>query len=88
MQAPDFLNGLFEAIGGVLVWLNVRRIWIDREVKGTEWKVMFFFTAWGVWNLWYYPHLDQWVSFVGGLVMVVANIVWVTLVIRFRKAKL
>jgi hypothetical protein len=35
-----------------------------------------FFSSWGYWNLFFYPALDQWLSFVGGLLLVVANTFW------------
>jgi hypothetical protein len=35
-----------------------------------------FFTAWGWWNVMFYPALGQWCSFAGGLFMVAANAAW------------
>lgn len=43
------------------------------------------FTLWGVWNIYYYPSLNQWCSFAGGLVIVAANALWVGLMLRYRK---
>lgn len=86
-MTPDLINGLFECFGGALIWLNVRALARDREVKGVDWRVMFFFTAWGLWNMFYYPHLGQWASFVGGLVIAAGNVAWVVLVISIRRAK-
>jgi hypothetical protein len=36
-----------------------------------------------VWNLYYYPHLDQWWSFAGGLVIVAANVLWIGLMVYY-----
>lgn len=44
-----------------------------------------FFTAWGVWNVYYYPALNQPLSFYGGLFVVVANAVYVWMMIFYRK---
>lgn len=85
MSTPDLINGLFEAIGGITLWMDVRRLLRDKIVKGVVWQFRAFFFAWGVWNLFYYPHLDQWLSFGGGLVIVIANCVWVALAIRYRQ---
>ncbi len=81
----DWINGLFEGIGGVLTWLNVWRLWQDKSIKGVSWATWAFWAAWGIWNLWYYPSLDQWWSFVGGLIVVSGNVTWVVLGWRYRK---
>jgi hypothetical protein len=83
----DFGNGLFELIGGFCVWQNVKRIRQDKQVKGVDWRVTGFFTSWGFWNLWYYPSLSQWLSFLGGLVIVAGNVVWLAMAIKYRNAK-
>lgn len=87
MNIPDIVNGAFETIGGLLIWLNVRAILQDRTVRGVDYRVTWFFTAWGGWNLFYYPSLDQWASFAGGLVIMAGNIVWLALTLRYRVAR-
>ena len=80
---PDGINGLFELCGGLIIALSIRRVLIDKCVRGLSvWHVAFF-AAWGYWNLFYYPHLDQWLSFVGGLVVVAGNSVWVVLLVWY-----
>lgn len=76
---PDLINGLFESIGGVLLFLNVLRIVKDKRVQGLSLIPVSFWSLWGFWNLFYYPHLDQWVSFAGGLLVVGMNTIWVCL---------
>lgn len=78
-MTPDLINGLFELVGGLLLAINVRRLWIDREIAGiSPWPVAFF-TSWGFWNLFFYPHLACWWSFAGGLLVVAANAAWLVL---------
>lgn len=62
---------------------NCQVILRDKGVRGVDWRATAFFTAWGAWNLFYYPHLGQWLSFSGGLVIVAANAVWVSLALRY-----
>lgn len=83
-MTPDHINGLFELIGGLLIWANVVRLARDRQIRGVDWRVTGFFWAWGLWNLFYYPHLGQWWSFAGGLMIVVANCAWLALAWRYR----
>lgn len=90
MQVPDLINGTFEALGGITSWMNCWQLYKDKEVKGVVWQFTLFFFTWGVWNLYYYPHLGQWLSFIGGLVICSANLVWVGLAvfyIYFRREK-
>jgi hypothetical protein len=54
-------------------------------VKGVHWIPTGFFTAWGFWNLYYYPHLDQWLSFFGGLFIVAGNFSWLILMVMYWK---
>jgi hypothetical protein len=53
-------------------------------VKGVSILSTTMFTAWGFWNLFYYPHLGQWWSFTGGLAIVAANALWVALMLKYR----
>lgn len=81
---PDVVNGLFEGFGTFFVYGNVRQILKDKQVKGIWWPAIAFFTAWGYWNIFYYPHLGQWVSFVGGLGVVAMNTWWIVLLFKYR----
>jgi len=81
----DTINASFETIGGILIWLNVRRLWHDKLIRGIDWQVTGFFWAWGLWNMIYYPSLHQWASFFGGLLMISGNTVWIALAIKYRK---
>lgn len=86
-MSPDIINGAFELISGMAMWADVRRLYLDRQIRGVYWPLRVFFAAWGLWNLFYYPHLDQWASFVGGLFLVIANIAWVGMALRYRLKK-
>lgn len=74
---PDQINGLFEAAGAMFVLNHVRRVWLDRAVAGVSLLSTAFFTGWGLWNLYYYPSLNQLYSYYGGVALVVANTLWI-----------
>jgi uncharacterized membrane protein YfcA len=84
LQTPDLINGLFEFIGGLSVLNNCRILFRDKQVKGVSIFSTVFFTSWGFFNLWYYPSLDQWMSFAGGLIICVANALWIFLAAHYR----
>lgn len=85
-MTPDLINGLFEFGGSVLLWMNVRQLMRDRGHRGVYVPATAFFAVWGLWNLYYYPNLGQWLSFAGGCSIVVANITAVVLMLRFGRA--
>ena len=83
MLLPDTINGLFEGVGSVFMGFNVARIVKDKCVRGFNWSTCAFFGAWSLFNLFYYPHLDQWVSTVGASLMAISNTTYVMLVIYY-----
>lgn len=83
MIAPDVINGLFEFVGSLFTWMSVRRVWKDRGFAGIFLPAIVFFTAWGFWNCFYYPYLQQYWSFAGGLSIVTANVCWVSSMLYF-----
>lgn len=87
MNYADLANGSFEAVGALAIWGNVVRILRDKMVRGVDWRVTAFFWTWGIWNLWYYPSLEQWFSFFGGIALVAGNTVWVALALKYRDRK-
>lgn len=85
----DTINGLFELVGGAVYWFNVRKLLKDKQVRGVHWSVQAFFSMWGVWNLYYYPTLGQYWSFVGGVFLLAGNATWTALAIYYtRKEKI
>lgn len=77
------MNGLYECLAGFFVLLNCLQLYRDKAVKGVSIVATLFFTTWGYWNLYYYPHLDQWVSFFGGLSIVTVNTLWVGMMVYY-----
>lgn len=87
MNAPDLVNGLFEFFGAASIWLNVRQILKDRKTAGVSKVATGAFTCWGFWNLFYYPHLNQWFSLTGGAFIVAGNCTWLALMWKYRRNK-
>ena len=83
MSWADLANGILETCGGLFILLSVRKLLHDRMVRGVSWVHVTFFAVWGLWNLYYYPSLGQWISFAGGVLIVSANVVWVVLLLHY-----
>jgi Na+/proline symporter len=86
-MTPDMLNGFFELLGSLMLWSNVRRLYIDKQTMGINGWTVGFFTSWGIWNLFYYPNLNQWYSFAGGVSIVIANTAWLILLLYYKNKK-
>jgi hypothetical protein len=85
MDFADAVNGSFELFGAFALWQNVRAIRRDRRIAGVDWKATAFFQGWGLWNLFYYPSLDQWFSLIGGVAICAVNTTWLYYVWRYRQ---
>lgn len=83
----DLINGLFEVFGGAFIFLSIRRLHREKIVRGVSLVHVMFFTLWGAWNLYYYPSLDQWFSFVGGVAVSIANVTWFGQIIYYSIAE-
>ncbi len=81
----DQINGFFEAGLAVTLLLNLRRLMKDKKVEGFDYRVVVFTTAWGVWNLYYYPMLNQMFSFYAGIGVVTMNASWLALVWYYKR---
>jgi len=86
-MTPDFINGMFEFVGSIALWRNVIQLHHDKMARGVHWTATGFFMVWGYWNLFYYPHLDQWWSFTGGISIVTANTVWLIQMIYYGRGE-
>ena len=84
---PDIINGCFEFVGAYACSFNVRAILKDKKIEGVDWRSTAFFSVWGLWNLFYYPSLNQWWSFIGGLCIVLVNTFWLYLVWKYKGVK-
>jgi len=85
MSLPDIINGTFELLGGVMIGKHCLQLYRDKVIRGVSVLATAFFSAWGLWNLYYYPHLDQWMSFIGGCAIVTANCVWVGMMVYYGR---
>lgn len=85
MMTPDMINGGFEFAAGLAILNHCFALLQDRRVAGVSTASVAFFTAWGGWNIFYYPHLDQFWSFTGGIFVVLTNAIYVALLIHFRR---
>jgi hypothetical protein len=88
MNWQDLINGSYEFLASPFMLLSIIKLYKDKQVKGISWVHVFYFTSWGYWNLYYYPHLNQKISFIGGIFVVIINTIWLLQIIYYlRKGK-
>lgn len=85
MIPQDAVNGLFELAAGVAVWRHCLVLHRQKQVRGVSVLATGLFTSWGVWNLYYYPWLGQWLSFFGGFSIVSGNAVWIGMMMYYLR---
>lgn len=83
MNTNDLINACFEAAGAVMVLNNCRVLYKDKIVRGVSLFTTVFFTAWGLWNVYFYPVLGQMFSFYAGMCICAANILWIGLMMHY-----
>lgn len=82
---PDIINALFELGGTLAVLFSIIQALKERLIVGLSGLHVAFFTFWGVWNCFYYPHLGQWWSFAAGVAMTITNLTYATLWVKYRR---
>ena len=83
-MTPDIINATFELLGGFFILHHCWVLHQDKMVRGVSIMSVIFFTAWGGWNLYYYPFLGQWASTVGALFIMAANILYVSMLLHYK----
>ena len=83
MQGPDIINAVFEGGGAIILWRNIQFLYKHKIVRGVSACTTAFFMLWGYWNLYYYPSLNQWLSFYAGIGITIANTIWVTQMVYY-----
>ncbi len=84
-MSPDAINACFEAGGALFLCLNVARIRRDRTVRGVSLWPTAWWSAWGVWNVYYYSALAQPASFWAGVAVVIVNTVWLAHALAYAR---
>lgn len=80
----DLINSGFELGAGLLLWINVYKLYKDKKVRGVHVAPTFLFASWGLWNIYFYSSLGLNFSFLAGIVVFFANITWVSQMIYYN----
>lgn len=81
----DIVNSFFELAMFFASIINIHRLYEHKTIRGIHWLTVVIASLWGVWNLFYYPSLNQWWSFSAGILLVISNSIWLFLVFYYAK---
>lgn len=84
-STPDIINACFEFVAAFMLVRNCIFTYKAKTVTGVSILSTIFFASWGYWNIYYYPHLDQTLSFVAGILVTIVNSIWVGQMIYYHK---
>jgi len=84
---PDYINGSFGIVCGLALFVNCLCLYRDKCMHGVSWMPTLYLTAWGYWNLYYFPCLNQWFSFAGACLMATANTLWLSMMLYYEAKK-
>ena len=85
MSWADIVNSSFEGAAALFILNNCRILYRDKILRGISILSTVFFTLWGGWNIYYYPSLNQWASFWGGIVVTCVNVWYVGMMVYYNK---
>jgi hypothetical protein len=83
----DVLKGAFELGGALFISVNIHAVLRDRAVKGVSWLPSAFFILSGGYNCYFLPLFGCWLAFTGNLLAVLANLVYLFLLLRYSRKK-
>lgn len=86
-MTADAVNATYELLGCIAIGASCYRVHKDKQVKGVSLVTVGFFTSWGFWNLYYYPHIGQLYSGIGAAITCATNCLWVYLIVKYRSKK-
>lgn len=84
-MSADTVNGLFELFATFFILNHCLVLHKEKKVRGVSIISTVFFTGWGFWNMFYYPHLGQLLSYYGSIFVCIANLVWVSQMVYYRQ---
>jgi len=86
-NSADIINALFQGVAAVGTLRNYFSLRKDLDVKGTYWPLYLVFLSWGIWDLFYYPILNQWWSFTLNVITIIGNLLWLKLALCIKYKK-
>lgn len=75
----DIINAVVETGSAAFIWLNVRRIWLDKHLAGVSLFPTLWFSFACAWRLCLYAKVGTTWSVISGILVLISNIAWFAL---------
>lgn len=82
---PDVVNAIIYITLTGFVWLSIRRVLIDKEVKGVYWMTLGGLASRSCWNLYFYTFLGLWWSLIGVTFLACSEITYMILLYKYSR---
>jgi len=83
VDKSDFINGLIYITLTVFIWVSIRRVLLDKEVKGVSWMTLGGLASRSCWNLYFYTHMTLWYSLVGVTTLAFSEVTYCILLYKY-----
>jgi len=83
----DKVNSSLLGLSAILLAMNVRQLYQDKTVRGVSLWPVVLYDVWGIWDLYYFPSLNQWFSMCASFIACCINTVWLALAIYYTYFK-
>jgi hypothetical protein len=87
MTWQDVINSLLKMCATPFILCSIMKLYREKKVHGISWVHTGFFVIWGYWGLYYFLHLEQYASFCSGVLIVIANTIWLIQLIYYSRVK-
>lgn len=76
--SPDLTQAGWELGSAMFSVLNIRAVRRSKSIAGVHWAPTAFFSAWGIYNLWFYTVMQLPAAYWAGLAITCTNLVWLS----------
>ena len=76
--------GLIQVASAGFLSISVWQLFKAKMVRGVSAITVAFWVSWGLWDLYYFPHLGQWLAFWGGVCVTLMNSLYVFLICLYN----
>lgn len=81
----DIINSGFKYTSGFFIIPTIYNLYKSKNAEGISFIHIFFFTLWGIWNLYYFRKMNQPLSMIANIFLVIMNFIWMAMVIYYKR---
>lgn len=79
----DLINSFFKYGSGFFILPTLIELYKTQNPQGVSWIHVGFFSIWGIWNLYYFYQLNQKLSAIANLFLIIMNTTWLGMLIYY-----